>query len=75
MEKATHYGPSEDQMSFTSEEWGLLTFFPSKKAKTDCRHCLLMRDSPKECLKAPCTPEERADGLNGYYSIHNMPSC
>ena len=78
MGQPTHYGPSEDQMSFSSEEWGQLTFFPSNKPNTDCRHCLLWRNgddgSPKECLKAPCIPEERVDGLSGYYSIHDMPN-
>ena len=76
MGQPTHYGPSEDQMHFTSERWGLLTFFPTKgnKWKDTCRHCLLWDPEDKEeCARAHCEAQIRTDGLNGYYSIHDMP--
>lgn len=69
-------GESDNQMHFTSETWGLLTFFPTKGSKWNdtCRHCLLWHPEDKEeCANAHCTAESRADGQNGYYSIHDMP--
>ena len=66
-------GESDTQMHFTSERWGLLTFFPTKtnKVKDTCQKCLL-RDS-EECQSAPCSMFQRADKQNGYFSIHDMP--
>lgn len=69
-------GESDTQMHFTSERWGLLTFFPTKGNKWNdtCRHCLLWDPVDKaECAQAHCDAEHRADGQNGYYSIHDMP--
>ena len=69
-------GESDNQMHFTSERWGLLTFFPTKsdKWKDTCRHCLLWDPEDKtECAQAHCTAESRADGKNGFYSIREMP--
>ena len=71
-------GESDTQMHFTSERWGLLTFFPTKgsKWKDTCRHCLLwdsvLGETP-ECAQAHCRAEDRHDGRHGYYSIHDMP--
>ena len=67
-------GESDNQMHFTSVEWGLLTFYPTKDDQWahNCKLCLLAR-SPEECSQAPCTAEERIDGQCGYFSIHNMP--
>lgn len=71
-------GESDTQMHFSSETWGLLTFFPTKSAKwkDTCRHCLLwdsvLGETP-ECAQAHCTAESRADGKNGFYSIREMP--
>lgn len=67
-------GESDNQMHFTSETWGLLTFFPSKtnKIKDTCQKCLL-RDSD-ECNSAPSSDFQRYDQLEGYFSIHEMPT-
>lgn len=67
-------GESDTQMHFTSERWGLLTFFPAKstKFKDTCSKCLLLYEA-EECNLAHCYAEHRADGQNGYYSIHEMP--
>ena len=74
------FGLATDQGEFMSEIWGLLTFYPTKGNgwKDTCKHCLLWvhqeEQTPQdECLSAPCSCDERADGRNGYYSIHNMP--
>lgn len=66
-------GASDTQMHFTSERWGLLTFFPAKSDlfKDTCRHCLLLNQD--ECNDAPCYARHRTDGQNGYFSIHDMP--
>lgn len=70
-------GESDNQMHFTSETWGLLTFFPTKGEKWNdtCRHCLLWNiEDKRECAEAHCTAGGRNDGQNGYYSIHEFPS-
>lgn len=66
-------GESDNQMHFTSTTWGLTTFIPTKDDtwKNNCRHCILLRSA--ECWQAPCTPEEREDGKQGYYSIQEKP--
>lgn len=66
-------GESDNQMHFTSETWGLTTFYPTKDDSWahNCKLCILNRS--EECFIAPCTPEERTDGQRGYFSIHNMP--
>ena len=68
-------------MVFRSKRWGLLTFVPKDSTRwTDtCRHCPLWvrRDEQSkgdECLAAPCTAEQRHDGLNGYFTINNIPN-
>ena len=71
-------GESDNQMHFTSETWGLLTFYPTKsdKYKDNCYHCLLRPgkdDTINECLLAPCIPEQRRDGLGGFFAIREMP--
>lgn len=60
---------------FRSRLWGVLTFYPTKGCawKDTCRHCLLLHGVEQECAEAKCHADERADGRNGYYSIHNMP--
>lgn len=72
-EQLTLFGASNTQEHFSSETWGLLTFYPSGNDKwTDnCRLCLLYRS--QECEQAPCCAEERSDGERGYFSIHDMP--
>ena len=74
------FGTSPDQSTFQSTLWGCLSFYPTDSLKwTDnCRHCLLWVQKRKqrpddECVIAPCKKDERSDGRNGYYSIHNMP--
>lgn len=71
-------GESDNQWHFTSETWGLLTFYPTKsdKWKDTCLHCLLwdsVHGQTLECLTANCRAESRHDGKNGFYSIRNMP--
>ena len=71
-------GESDNQMHFTSETWGLLTFYTTKsdKWKDTCRHCLLwdsVLGETLECATAHCRTESRLDGKNGFYSIRNMP--
>lgn len=75
------FGPSHDQNTFGSMQWGLLDFFPASTPRwTDtCRHCLLhVRNVAEQrpdddCCFAPCNADERNDGRVGYYSIHQMP--
>ena len=66
-------GESDTQMHFTSERWGLLTFFPAKtnKVKDTCQKCLLRYI--EECNQAPCADYQRLDHQEGYFSIHQMP--
>ena len=71
-------GESDNQKHFTSETWGLLTFYPTKsdKWKETYRHCLLWDSElgqTLECDTAHCRAESRKDGQNGFYSIRNMP--
>lgn len=75
------FGLSPNQNTFQSTEWGTLDFVKSASEKwTDtCRHCLLWKNKNEqtdddECLSAPCSPQDRNDGLSGYYSIHEMPN-
>lgn len=63
------------QDTFHSDFFGELTFVELKKNFSGydiCAKCLLKR-LPEECHKAPCTPAEREDKRNGYYSVHQMP--
>ena len=62
------------ETTFHSDLWGTVQFFPvsGKAASTKCKHCILQR-TEQDCLAAPCTPQEREDGQDGYYSIHQMP--
>lgn len=64
-----------NENTFNSPTWGQLTFFPTKSNKWNetCRHCLLAR-SKSECHAAHCRSNERTDGKNGYFSIHEMPN-
>lgn len=78
MNQLSMFGPTSDQNTFQSEKWGTLTFFPTKgyQWKDTCRHCLLwdsVLGEMTECANAPCHSEERTDGKNGYFSIHNYP--
>lgn len=61
---------------FDSTMWGRLTFFPARSDKWNdtCKHCLLAR-TPEECDRARCSAFDRADGRNGYFSIHEMPEA
>lgn len=75
------FGLAPDQSELMSATWGLLTFYPTKGNgwKDTCKHCLLWvhkeEQTPQdECLAAPCSCDERADGRNGFYSIRFMPS-
>ena len=74
------FGTAPDQQTYQSTTWGTLHFCPTASTKwTDtCRHCLLWVQKPyqrpdDECLNAPCNSEDREDGLNGYFSIQEMP--
>jgi hypothetical protein len=64
-----------NQQHYHSELWGDVEFFPvsGKSVATKCKHCILQR-TDIDCLSAPCTSLEREDGLDGYYSIHQMPN-
>ncbi len=74
------FGPSVDKNTFQSAMWGCLTFYStnSNKWQDNCRHCLLwvhkkLQRPDDECLQAPCSHDDREDGRDGYFSIHNMP--
>lgn len=80
-DQLTLFGESSNQNHFTSELWGLLTFVPtgSSSWSDNCRHCPLWMHKGEqtpddECLRASCSHEDRADGRDGYFSIHNMLS-
>ena len=79
-EQLTLFGESSNQNHFHSELWGLLTFVStgSDKWSDNCRHCPLWKHKSEqtpydECLHASYSHEDRADGRDGYFSIHNMP--
>ena len=67
------FGESNDQNFYSSEEWGMLTFYEVKEWSeyNCCRRCLLHGSS--ECWQAPCQSWKRNDKRHGYYSIHEMP--
>lgn len=73
MTQLSLFGVSENQDSFMSMDWGLLTFYPAKtnKVKDTCQKCLL-RDGV-ECQQAPCSDFQRFDKQEGYFSIHDFP--
>lgn len=79
MKQLSMFGLSQDQNTYQSEKWGTLMFYPTKghEWKDTCRHCLLwssvLAEQP-DCHMAACQSEERPDGKNGYYSIHNYPN-
>ena len=64
-----------DSDIFVSPTWGRTVFKESPKdwspIKT-CRHCIL-RDTIQDCSKVACSPEFRADGKDGYFTVQNMP--
>lgn len=61
------------QDTFISEEWGMLTFVEMNGSNDKrCRHCLL-RPIIQECIKAPCSSQQRQDNKSGYFTIHQMP--
>lgn len=79
-EQLSLFGASESGNYYESETWGLLTFFPTRNNDPDknCRHCLLRceisdKEHWQECVNAPCCADQRKDGRNGYFSIHDMP--
>ncbi len=63
-----------DQTQYDSRRWGIVQFVRTTKqtATSKCRHCILQR-SPEDCDSAPCKPDEREDGQDGYYTIQQMP--
>lgn len=72
------FGTAPDQQTYQSTLWGTLTFYPTKGDgwNDTCKHCLLWahpESHKQECQSAPCRHYDRADGKNGYYSIHQMP--
>lgn len=68
----TNPPPNSRQEHFESKKYGNLTFFPQKK--NQCSKCLLYNELD-ECLMAPCTPFERLDNKEGYFSNHNIPEA
>lgn len=64
-----------NQQQYHSDMWGDVEFIPvsGKAVQTKCKHCIL-RQTDIDCLSAPCTSQERDDGLDGYFSIHQMPN-
>ena len=58
------------QDTFISTKWGTLTFLEGKPEKC-CSHCLLRHGN--ECSHAPCTPMERNDGKEGYFTVREFP--
>lgn len=58
---------SEDQNTLKDEKWGELHFFESLYGC--CGKCLV---SLVDCSSVPCTPIQRKDHKNGYFSIHEM---
>lgn len=74
VEQLSFFGESSTQNHFHSEVWGMLVFYAAgSKEKHKCRHCLLCR-SNEDCMKAPCEPSERQDGVSGYFSVMQMPT-
>lgn len=76
LEQLSIFGESQYQNYYTSPIWGTLVFFISNNTRKvkDCQHCLLWNGGePDECPNAPCTPTERIDGHNGFYSIRQIP--
>lgn len=65
-----------EQNYLVSDDWGKVYFHEAKtnKWKDTCRHCLLWNGGQQhECDIAPCTPDERRDHKEGYFSIQQFP--
>lgn len=80
LEQLSLFGCSSNQNHFMSEDWGMLEFIETDKAtwRDNCRHCPLwipnhLQSEDDECLQAPCFPEQREDGRQGYFAKHDMP--
>ena len=73
VEELDLFGLSSNENYYMSELWGRLEFFPTKTDdnRKTCRHCLLANSDA--CLLVKCQAEERKDGRNGYFSIHDYP--
>lgn len=81
LDQLSLFGASSSQNYFNSEDWGLLTFVPCDSVRWNdtCRHCPLWKPNEivsddDECLAAPCNHDQRADGLDGYFAKHDMPT-
>jgi hypothetical protein len=67
---------NENQDVYVSPTRGRTVFHESPKdwspIKT-CRHCIL-RDTIQDCRKVACSPEFRADGKDGYFTLQDIPN-
>ena len=65
-----------NQDVYVSETWGTTVFVESPKnwspIKT-CSRCIL-REPIQDCRRAACSPEFRADGKDGFYTVRNYPN-
>ena len=65
-----------DENTYVSNRWGVTTFHEAPKGwgeKKTCAHCIL-REDKEDCDRARCTPEFRADGKDGYFTVQNFPT-
>lgn len=65
-----------NQDVYVSEKWGTTVFVESPKdwspIKT-CSRCIL-RETIEDCHRAACSPEFRADGKDGYFTLQDIPN-
>lgn len=66
-----------DENTVKSSLWGVCRFAPVPKGKNEawaCAHCILHRSqSFEECELIPCRAFQRTDGVNGYFTIRQIP--
>lgn len=66
-----------DENTVKSSLWGVCRFYPAPKNKSEawaCLHCIFHRSqSFEECELIPCRAFQRSDGLNGFFSIRQIP--
>lgn len=66
-----------DENTVKSSLLGVCRFAPVPKGNNEawaCAHCILYRSqSFEECEPIPCRDYQRSDGVNGFFTIRQIP--
>lgn len=71
----TEMAVAASQDTYVSKRCGVTQFHEAPKGwgeKKVCSRCILARDT-EDCDKAPCSPDFRTDGKDGYFTVRNIP--